>query len=174
MTRRFDRETDGRKNFVQTLGAVAHFDYWESGFYSYEQVFMTMKQLGISQPLIEEQFRRTVFNVVGCNQDDHVKNISFMMDRQGNWSLSPAYDLCHAEGSDFTRYHQLSINGKTSGFDFDDLKQLASYAGLPRGRVKQIVMQTVEAFRGWIDISSELHIPKPLNDHVVRTLRLDW
>jgi len=174
MTRRFDREANGKKNFVQTLGAMAHFDYWESGYYSYEQVFMTMKQLGMTQPVIEEQFRRTVFNLVACNQDDHVKNIAFMMDRQGNWDLSPAYDLCHAEGSDFTRFHQLSINGKTANFVFDDLKHLASYAGLPRGREKQIVEQTVEAFSGWIRISDELDIPGPLKDHVVRTLRLDW
>lgn len=174
MTRRFDRGIDGKKKFVQTLGAIAHFDYWESAYYSYEQVFMTMKQLGMSQPVLEEQFRRTVFNLVGCNQDDHVKNISFMMDRQGNWSLSPAYDLCHAEGSDFTRNHQLSVNGKTSNFEFGDLKKLADYAGLPRGREKRILEQTVDAFAGWKTISRELDIPKALNDHVLRTLRLDW
>jgi len=124
--------------------------------------------------MLEEQFRRTVFNLVGCNQDDHVKNIAFMMDRQGNWSLSPAYDLCHAEGSDFTRNHQLSVNGKTSNFEFGDLKKLADYAGLPRGREKRILERTVDAFAGWKTISRELDIPKALNDHVLRTLRLDW
>ena len=62
--------------------------------------------------MIEEQVRRIVFNLVGCNQDDHVKNFSFIMDRAGNWKPSPAYDLCHAEGSDFTRNHQLTLNGK--------------------------------------------------------------
>ncbi|HIE70238.1 MAG TPA: hypothetical protein EYP98_08675 [Planctomycetes bacterium] len=53
------------------------------------------------------------------------------MDRNGNWDLTPAYDLCHAEGSDFPRAHQLSINGKTDGFTQEDLKHLAEYAGLP-------------------------------------------
>lgn len=174
MTRRFDRDAAGNKRFVQTLSAIAHFDYWESGYYSYEQVFMTMKQLGMPQSALEEQFRRTVFNLVGCNQDDHVKNISFIMDRQGNWDLSPAYDLCHAAGSDFTRFHQLSVNGKTTGFEFADLKHLASYVGLPRGREKRILDQTVEAFSGWSKLSSELGIPTSLNDRVVGTLRLDW
>ncbi len=174
MTRRFDREPGGKKRFVQTLAAIAHFDYWESGYYSYEQVFMTMKQLEMPRSAMEEQFRRTIFNLVGCNQDDHVKNISFIMDRQGGWDLAPAYDLCHAEGSDFTRCHQLSINGKTTNFVLEDLKHLASYAGLPRGREKQIIAQTVEAFSGWRRLSDELGIPGPLNDHVARTLRLDW
>ncbi|MBW2737016.1 MAG: type II toxin-antitoxin system HipA family toxin, partial [Deltaproteobacteria bacterium] len=153
MTRRFDRGDDGQKKFVQTLGAVAHFDYWESGHYSYEQVFMTMKQLGMSQAAMEEQYRRTVFNLVGCNQDDHVKNIAFMMDRQGSWTLSPAYDLCHAEGSKFTRNHQLSINDKTNHFTLADLKHLADYAGLPRGRGKIILEQVLDAFSAWPALS---------------------
>ncbi|MGB5245502.1 MAG: type II toxin-antitoxin system HipA family toxin [Woeseia sp.] len=174
MTRRFDRGQDGKKRFMQTLGAIAHYDYWESGAYSYEQVFMAMKELGISKASIEEQFRRTVFNVVGCNQDDHVKNIAFLMNRQGQWDLSPAYDLCHAEGSDFTRFHQLSINGKTSSFELEDLKQLAAYAGLPRGRYKQILEQTVDAFSDWPNLANELGIPKPLHEHVMRTVRLTW
>ncbi|MCV6606410.1 MAG: type II toxin-antitoxin system HipA family toxin, partial [Porticoccaceae bacterium] len=138
MTRRFDRNDSGQKLFIQTLGALAHFDYWESGYHSYEQLFMVMKQLQIPMASIEQQFRRTLFNLVGCNQDDHVKNFSFTMDRKGQWDVSPAYDLCHAEGSDFTRNHQLSINGKTNDFDLGDLKHLAEYIGLPRGREKRI------------------------------------
>ncbi len=174
MTRRFDRDDKGGKKFVQTLGAMAHFDYWESGQYSYEQVFMTMKELDMPKSFIEEQFRRTVFNLVACNQDDHVKNIAFLMDRQGSWELSPAYDLCHAEGSDFTRFHQLSVNGKTDNFVFDDLKQLASYAGLPRGREKRVLERTVEVFSGWGELSMELGIDETLHEHVTRTLRLEW
>ena len=115
-----------------------------------------------------------VFNLVGCNQDDHVKNTSFLMDRSGAWSLTPAYDLCHAEGSDFTRNHQLSINGKTNGFTRDDLKQLADYAELPRGRDKAILEQVVEAFATWRELATELGVPAPLVEHVTRTLRLSW
>jgi len=174
MTRRFDRDDEGRKKFVQTLGALAHYDYYESGQYSYEQVFMLMKQLNLSQAAIEQQFRRVIFNLVGCNQDDHVKNFSFMMDRKGRWELSPAYDLCHAEGSDFTRFHQLSVNGKTSGFVTEDIKALAKYAGLPRGREKHILAQTVEAFSGWNETALSLDIPSSLKQHVLSTIRLSW
>ncbi|MEH6758913.1 MAG: type II toxin-antitoxin system HipA family toxin [Parasphingorhabdus sp.] len=174
MTRRFDRDDMGGKSFVQTLGALAHYDYYESGAYSYEQIFMAMKRLNISKPSIEEQFRRAIFNVVGCNQDDHVKNFAFMMDRKGQWDVSPAYDLCHSEGSNFTKFHQLSINGKTSDFVRQDFKHLAEYAGLPRGRENQILEKTIEAFSTWGDVANELDIPKNLKEWVLRTIRLKF
>ncbi len=174
MTRRFDREPDGAKRFVQSFGALAHFDYWDSGLHSYEQLFMTMQQLDLAPQDIEEQFRRVVFNVVGCNQDDHVKNFAFMMSRQGRWSLAPAYDLCHAEGSDFTRRHQLSINGKLGDFGLADLKHLAGYAGLPRGREKQVLERTLDAFAAWPQLAAEHDVPATLRRHVDSTLRLQW
>lgn len=174
MTKRFDRDSKGNKKFMQTLGAIAHYDYWDSGNYSYEQVLMTMKQLKMSQSDIQEQYRRAIFNVVACNQDDHVKNITFLMDRRGNWNLSPAYDLCHAEGSDFTKNHQLSINGKTNDFNLNDIKQLADYAGLPRGRWKLILEETVDCFADWHKLADELVLPEALKNHVLRTLRIAW
>lgn len=174
MTRRFDRGEKGEKHFVQTYGAIAHADYYESGAYSYEQILMAMRELGMEQNMLEEQVRRIVFNLVACNQDDHVKNTSFMMDRQGRWRLSPAYDLCHAEGSDFTRHHQLSLNGKTHDFVMEDLKHLADYAGLPRGRERIILDKTLEAFKGWRAEAETLGIPGRLQQHVLATLRMDW
>ena len=172
MTRRFDRDTDGGKKFVQSFGALAHYDYYESGYHSYEQLFMVMKRLHIAKRAFEEQFRRVVFNIVGCNQDDHVKNVAFMMDRNGQWDLSPAYDLVHSEGSEFTRNHQLSINGKTNNFDRSDLKHLAEYAGLPRGFEKQVIQRTVAVFSKWKELATDLGIPLNLQEHVLHTLRL--
>lgn len=172
MTRRFDRTDDGDKKYVQTFAALAHYDYFQSGHYSYEQLFMLMKQLGLPKSAMLEQFRRVVFNIVGCNQDDHVKNFAFMMDRSGKWDLSPAYDLCHAEGSTFTRFHQLSINGKTSDFTRADLKHLAEYSGLPQRKEVQILAQVQDAFSTWANTADELGIPEALKKHVLRTLRL--
>ena len=115
-----------------------------------------------------------VFNLVSCNQDDHVKNFAFMMNQEGQWDITPAYDLCHAEGSEFTRNHQLSLNGKTNAFALTDLKAVAEYVGLPRGREKRILEQAVEAFSGWHKLAIDLNIPQSLQDHVTRTLRLNW
>ena len=174
MTRRFDRDAEGGKRFLQTFAALAHLDYYESGAHSYEELFLTMRRLGVPQASMDQQFRRVVFNLVGCNQDDHVKNFGFLMDRKGHWDIAPAYDLCHAEGSDFTRAHQLSLSGKTTGFTRGDLLQLADYADLPRGRYASILDQIVESFRGWPTLADELGIPAPLKSHVTRTLRLNW
>ena len=176
MTRRFDREENihgkSDKKFVQTFAALAHYDYYESGSYSYEQLFMLMKQLDLPKSAFEEQLRRVIFNIVACNQDDHVKNFSFMMDRSGEWDLSPAYDLCHAEGSNFTRFHQLSINGKTSDFNREDLKHLAKYAGLPRRKEIQILERTQDSFANWEKTATDLGIPERLKRHVLSTIRL--
>jgi serine/threonine-protein kinase HipA len=174
MTRRFDRDAKGGKRFLQTFAALRHFDYYETGAYSYEQLFETARRLGLGPPALEQLFRRTVFNLVGCNQDDHVKNHAFLMDRRGRWSLSPAYDLCHAEGSAFTRTHQLSLNQKTSSFTFLDLHTLARFADLPQGRARRILDQTLAAFATWPRLAQDLHIPPRLIDHVTGTLRLAW
>lgn len=174
MTRRFDRDETGGKRFVQTFAALAHFDYYESGHYSYEQLFLTMKQLRVPPAAMEQQFRRAVFNLVGCNQDDHVKNFAFVMDRRGNWDITPAYDLCHAEGSAFTRRHQLSINGKTGDFTKSDLAHLADYAGLPRRRDVAVLDEVLATFAGWRALALELGVPKALAQHVTRTLRMNW
>lgn len=174
MTRRFDRDAKGGKRFIQTFAALAHFDYFETGAYSYEQLFLVMKQLRVPPSSMEQQFRRVVFNLVGCNQDDHVKNFAFEMDREGRWDIAPAYDLCHAEGSAFTSRHQLSLNGKTSGFTKADLTHLASYAGLPRRRELSLLEEVLTAFESWPAIASEIGVPAPLAERVSRTLRRSW
>lgn len=174
MTRRFDRDDRGGKRFVQTFAALAHFDYYETGAYSYEQLFLTMKQLRVPTAAMEQQFRRVVFNLVGCNQDDHVKNFAFVMDRRGTWDITPAYDLCHAEGSAFTSRHQLSVNGKTGGFDLADLRHLADVAGLPRRRERVVLDEVLAAFAGFRELAKGLGVPEPLVAHVQRTLRTQW
>src|SRR5512142_1986940 len=96
MTRRFDRPPGGGKLHMQSLGALAHFDFNLAGAYSYEQALLAMRRLRVPPQQLEQQFRRMVFNVVARNQDDHVKNIAFLMDRGGTWRLSPAYDVTYA------------------------------------------------------------------------------
>ena len=91
MTKRFDRLRGGEKIHMQSLGALQHFDYNQAGAYSYEQALLTIRQLNLSIEAIEEQFRRMVFNIVARNQDDHVKNIAFLMNQEAQWSLAPAF-----------------------------------------------------------------------------------
>ncbi|MEQ8953362.1 MAG: type II toxin-antitoxin system HipA family toxin, partial [Gammaproteobacteria bacterium] len=126
MTRRFDRTPEGKKLHMQSLGAMAHFDYNQAGAYSYEQAIKVMRKLDLTLPQIEQQYLRTVFNLVARNQDDHVKNIAFLMDKAGRWSLAPAFDVIYAWQPDgaWTGQHQMSVNGKRDRFTLEDLLQL--------------------------------------------------
>jgi len=123
MTRRFDRPGGGRKLHLQSLCAVAHFNFNLAGAHSYEQAFQVMRELRLPYPEAEQQFRRTVFNIIARNQDDHTKNIAFLMDPDGRWRLSPAFDVTYAynPGGDWTGRHQMTLAGKREGFTRDDL-----------------------------------------------------
>ena len=118
MTRRFDRDATRRKIHMQSLGAMRHFDFTDPSACSYEQAVTTIRDLGLGMATVEEQFRRAIFNVMARNQDGHVKNIAFLMDRPGEWSLSPACDVTYAYNPSgaWTRDHQMSLAGRRNGF----------------------------------------------------------
>ena len=155
MTKRFDRTDDGGKIHMLSLGAMAHFDYRQAGAYSYEQALQTMRRLDLPMAAVEEQFRRMAFNIVGRNQDDHVKNIAFLMDRSGTWSLSPAYDMTYSynPSGNWTSSHQMSLNGKRDQFQLEDFRACARNASMKRGRAEEILQQVVDAVRQWKDFA---------------------
>ncbi len=151
MTKRFDRSDDGRKIHMQSLGALQHFDFNDPSAYSYEQAVMTIRELGLGMPAVEEQFRRAIFNVVARNQDDHVKNLSFLMDQSGQWTLSPAYDITYAynPAGRWTHDHQMSLAGRRNGFDRDDILQFAASIDVKRRRALEILDKVSAAIRDW-------------------------
>jgi serine/threonine-protein kinase HipA len=148
MTKRFDRDNT-KKIHMQTLCALTHFDYNDPTSYSYEQAFQTMRQLKLSYDKMEELYRRMVFNVIARNQDDHTKNISFLMDESGKWELSPAYDITYAYDpkSKWMRAHQLSINGKRENINRSDLLHLAKTMNIKRST--EIIEQVKESINKW-------------------------
>lgn len=150
MTRRFDRP-GGDKLHMQSLGALAHYDLNVAGAHSYEQALLIIRQLGLGADAAEQQFRRMAFNVVARNQDDHVKNIAFLMDREGRWQLSPAFDVTYAyqPGGDWTSRHQMSINGKTDDVTMHDFRAVGDVASLPRGRAQRIVDEVIDIVGDW-------------------------
>jgi len=169
MTKRFDRELEsGRKIHMQTLGAMAHFDYNEPGAYSYEQAAAIVYQLGMQQAEIEQLFRRMVFNVVSRNQDDHVKNISFLMDRKGTWSLSPAYDITYAndENNFWLKRHQMSINGKFDNFTRDDIYQCGRKMNISKGNIEKIITEVSAAISEWQKYSEEAQIKEQVYEEI--------
>ncbi len=133
MTQRFDRRR-GEKLHLQSLCGLAHYDYNLAGAYSYEQAFMVMRRLRLSKADAIEQYRRMAFNVLARNQDDHTKNIAFLMDQSGAWRLSPAFDVTYAHNPHgvWTNQHQMTLNGKRDGFTREDLITVGASISLPR------------------------------------------
>ena len=162
MTRRFDRDSDGRKIHMQSLGALRHFDFNQPLVYAYEQVMQTIRELGLGMSTIEQQFRRTVFNIVGRNQDDHVKNIAFLMDQNGSWSLSPAYDVVYAYHPTalWARDHQMSVGGKRDNFDMEDLLNFAETSGLKKSTARRIVTEIISVVSQWPQFAKEAGVDK--------------
>ena len=175
MTRRFDRRENGDKVHMQSLGGIAHFDYNEAGASSYEQALNVIRQLDLGMDAVESQFRRMVFNVVGRNQDDHVKNIAFLMDRSGAWSLAPAFDVTYAYQPKglWTSRHQMTINGKQDGFTLQDFKAVARSASMKRGRAAAIVDEVQSVVSRWKDYADEVGVDPAQRDGIERALRIE-
>lgn len=175
MTRRFDRLNGGEKLHMQSLGAIAHFDFNNPLAHSYEQAMVVIRRLDLGMEAIEEQYRRMVFNIVARNQDDHVKNIAFLMNKQGRWSLSPAYDIMYAYNptGSWTANHQMSAAGKRDGFTFDDLKSVADLASMKRGRAKTIAQEVTQAVSKWPEFASLAGVGGTLATQISNTHRLD-
>ena len=154
MTKRFDRN-GAEKKHVQTLAALAHFDLDKPRVYSYEQAFEVMRRLGCPKTDFYELFRRMVFNIFARNQDDHVKNFSFMMDRRGFWSLAPAYDIGFAYNPNgaWTSSHQLSVNGKYSNISLEDIFECGKFAKIRKPQAQEIIQQVAEAVNRWSEFA---------------------
>lgn len=161
MTRRFDRDRRGGKRHMQSLCALAHFDYNLPGAYSYEQAFQVIRRLGLGPNAVEQQFRRMVFNLVARNHDDHVKNIAFLMDKRGQWRLSPAFDVTFSynPAGDWTSSHQMSVNGKRDGFELEDLRACARNAAMKRGRAETILAEVKAAVAEWPRFADRADLP---------------
>ena len=151
MTRRFDRLAKGEKLHMQSLCAMAHYDFNAAGAYAYEQAFLVMHQLHLDMDATEQQFRRMAFNIVARNQDDHVKNIAFLMNKTGQWALSPAFDITYSYNPDgaWTATHQMTMNGKRDGFTLADFNACAKSAQMKRGRARDILNEVIAAVKHW-------------------------
>ena len=170
MTRRFDRPTENTKLHVQTFCAMQYYDFNEVGFYSYEQLFETMRILNLPYPQHEQLYRQMLLNVMGRNCDDHTKNFSFVMDENGTWKLSPAYDVCHAyrPASPWVSKQSLSVNGKRENISKDDLLAVAKLIGIKKAA--KIFTQVSDVVNRWKDYAEEQKVPAKLGEAIKETL----
>jgi len=175
LTKRFDRTDTGQKIHMQSLAALNHFDFNLAGAYSYEQAFLTIRRLGLGMDAVEQQFRRMCFNIVARNQDDHVKNIAFLMNKKGRWFLSPAYDVTYAYNPSgrWTSAHQMTMNGKQDDFTLTDFKTTAKSALMKRGRAETILREVTDIVSQWPTYANQANTPKAWTKQIAQTHRLN-
>ena len=173
MTRRFDRTDDGAKLHMQSFGAMMHYDFNSAGAYSYEQALQVIRQLGLPMHDMEQQVRRAIFNVIARNQDDHVKNIAFLMNRRGEWRLSPAFDVAYSynPSGEWTSQHQLSLAGKRDDFELDDLIGFAATGGLKKAKAKAVITEISTAVDNWKQHASEASVTEADSKRIAATFR---
>ncbi len=177
MTRRFDRDASvanaGDKLHMQTLGALNHFDFNQAGAHSYEQAFLTMQQLRLPASALLQQFKRMVFNIMARNQDDHVKNIAFLLGKNGQWQLSPAYDITYSYNPHgaWTAQHQMSVNGKRDGFTLDDLHACARVASIKRPAADAVIAEVRAALKGWAGFAEQAGVSGAWSAEIERNFR---
>ena len=174
MARRFDRLATGEKLHMQSLSALAHYDFNMAGAYSYEQAFLVMRQLQLPMQAIEQQFRRMAFNIAARNQDDHVKNIAFLMNKSGEWSLSPAFDMTYSfnPAGAWTASHQMTMNGKRDHFTMEDFNACAKTASMKRGRAAKIVAEVQATVSQWKSFAEQADVPDSVREKIQTTLNL--
>ena len=172
MTRRFDRGVHGEKIHMQSLCALGHYDFNAAGEYGYEQAFSAIQRLNLGQATMREMYRRMVFNVVARNQDDHTRNIAFLMDEAGVWRLSPAFDLIwsYNPSGSWTNRHQMSINGKRDDFTRADLLTVARQFGIKDG--KGLIEQVTTAVSAWTHFAKKAGVTSDQQKAIGHTHRL--
>ncbi|HRI01038.1 MAG TPA: type II toxin-antitoxin system HipA family toxin [Saprospiraceae bacterium] len=169
ITKRFDREQGKGKIHVQSFCAIRHYDFNEVNLYSYEELFETLRILNLSYPEAQELFRRMVFNVMSKNCDDHTKNFAFIMNKSGEWKLSPAYDICHAYRPDsgWVSQHALSINGKRKNIERQDLLTVAKRMNIKNA--VEIIDKISSVISNWSSYAKAVNVDVRLMDSIGRT-----
>ncbi len=174
MTKRFDRDDKGNKFHMQTLCAMAHMDFNQAGVYSYEQFFSVMNKIGMHHLDSVEAFKRMVFNIYAFNCDDHTKNISFLMDKQGQWKLSPAYDVSFAYNPNglWTSSHQMTVNGKRKNFTELDFENCAKFGNLSHREVKNAIADVKAAVSNWKVIAKNTGVSQRRIDEIWEFIKI--
>lgn len=170
MTKRYDREGSNIKHHIQSLCGIQHFDYNNVYAFSYEQVFQVMRMLRLTYPEAEQMYRRMVFNVLASNCDDHTKNFSFRLKQNGKWELAPAFDICYAYDpmNLWVNQHSLSINGKHSKIQREDLMTLARANNIRKGEL--IIDEIKEIACNWEQYAKQVDVSSKLTGSIRSTL----
>jgi len=173
LIKRFDR-VNGEALHLHSVAGLTHTNFNIPMHYSYDELLRLTRYLTRSQQAVNEQFKRMIFNIVGRNQDDHAKNFSFIMDKNGLWNLSPAYDITYSNGVGYTKNHQFSLNGKTNDFVKKDILELAKKHSIKESIAKDYLSQIVDVFSGFKNMAKNLDIKEQTISKIYKELRLTF
>ena len=172
LIKRFDR-VNSEALHLHSVAGLTHTNFNIPMHYSYDELLRLTRYLTGSQQDVNEQFKRMIFNIVGRNQDDHAKNFAFMMNKNGIWNLSPAFDITYSNGTGYTKNHQLSLNGKTNDFTLNDILQLAKKHSIKDNIAKEYIEQTVEVFSKFKKKAKEIDVKEQTLSRIYDELRLN-
>jgi serine/threonine-protein kinase HipA len=177
MIERFDRLYQSHKleklHYLSWSG-LEHADRDTTGTYSYEQLILLVRKLGLGQDSVSEIYKRAIFNIVGKNQDDHTKNFGFLMNKKGEWSVSPAFDLTYSYDSrgKWTKVHQISLNRKQDDFELQDLMEFGKYCNISEKNSKKILDSTIKSFKNFSKLCKKYKVDEVLENTIQDNLRM--
>ena len=172
MIKRFDR-LNGERVHLHSLSGLTHSNINVPGHYSYDNLLRVTRRLTGAQNEVEEMYKRMVFNIVARNQDDHAKNFSYLMSKEGRWRISPAYDVTYAYGAGYTKEHQLSLKGKTTGFTRADLLAVAEEHSISKKWAESCIGSIIEKVSTFSRLANEIGVNKDFNIRVAKNHRLE-
>ena len=167
MIKRFDR-VDNERLHLHSLSGMTHSNIHVPRHYSYDNLLRLTRHITGSQAEVEEQYKRMVFNIIARNQDDHAKNFSFMMDKQGSWSISPAYDITYANTQGYTKEHQLSLKGQTTDFERKMLVDFAVEQSLRKQDALNVIDEVQEVLSTFEKRAKELEVNKQTIERIAK------
>lgn len=153
--RRFDRQGNARRH-MHTLANLLHVDIARSTL-DYRDLLGVTAQLTRDHTAVAECFRRMIFNLLTHNRDDHAKNFSYLMDRDGKWRLAPAYDLTFVEG--IRGEHWMSFDGEGRDPTWSHLQKLGREFGLEQSLMMQILEEVRAAVARWSEEARAVGLP---------------
>lgn len=165
--RRFDRSTGNRRIHMHTFGNLVHANFRIPST-DYADLFKVTQILTRNHLDVLELFRRMVFNIVSHNRDDHAKNFAFLMDEQGQWSLSPAYDLTFSPGPGGE--HSMTLLGEGRAPTRMHCLQLAEQCGMKRDMAVTIISQVNEVVTQWPKYARQAGCSRSITQQVKQSL----
>ncbi len=143
--KRFDRK-DNQRFHVHTFGNMIHADFRVPSV-DYDDFFKIIKVLTKNHLDLLRAYRQMIFNILVNNRDDHVKNYSFMIGEDGEWSLSPAYDITFSDGPGGE--HSMTVLGEGKKPGKKEIITIGKKAGLSRQDILNSIDQVVDAVDCW-------------------------